>query len=88
MRSLPGTVLTKTGMIPGHLLWHTTCPEGDAIRGAVCNAAHREGCCLRTHTAATVSETKRLQVIAVEGTDRRELNLNEREQVHHAKQRR
>ena len=37
-------------------------------------------------TAAAVSESEKLQVTAVE--DRRELNLNKREQVRHVKQRR
>ena len=32
---------------------------------------HREGCCLRTDTAAALSKSEKLQVTAVEGTDRR-----------------
>ena len=41
----------------------------------------REGCSLRTDTAATVSETKTLRVVAVEGTGHSELNPNQREQA-------
>jgi hypothetical protein len=61
MRGLPGTVQTKTGMILATSSGTRRALGGDAVCGAVVNAAHREGCCLRTDNLATVSETKKLQ---------------------------
>ena len=60
MRGLPGTVQTrKPGMLLRHQLWHTTCHWGMMPLAALLYVAHREGCSLRTDTAATVSETKK-----------------------------
>jgi hypothetical protein len=49
----------KPGIVLRHQLWHTTCHWVVMPLAALLYVAHREGCSLRTDTAATVSETEK-----------------------------